>query len=101
MDNGTQFTVLVERCVMQINPDPFFSNCTLTKAHKLFRYVFQEPQRNTETIASLGRYLPARVAEAKTELDADPANKHNKRKYDRYNKILAAFETYKTKYTDI
>lgn len=64
MDN-TQLTVLVERCVMQINPDPFFDNSTLANIRKLFRYVFQEPDRNTETIAALGRYLPAKVAETK------------------------------------
>lgn len=64
MDN-TQLTVLVERCVMQINPDPFFDNSTLVNIRKLFRYVFQEPDRNTETIAALGGYLPAKVAETK------------------------------------
>lgn len=96
MDN-TQLTVFVERCVMQINPDPFFDNSTLANIRKLFRYVFQEPDRNTETIAALGGYLPAKVAEAKTALDADPANKHIKRKYERYSKILAIFEAVKTK----
>lgn len=64
MDN-TQLTVLVERCVMQINTDPFFDNSTLANIRKLFRYVFQEPDRNTETIAALGGYLPAKVAETK------------------------------------
>ena len=64
MDN-TQLTVLVERCVIQINPDPFFDNSTLANIRKLFRYVFQEPDRNTETIAALGGYLPAKVAETK------------------------------------
>lgn len=64
MDN-TQLTVLVERCVMQINPDPFFDNSTLANIRKLFRYVFQEPDRNTKTIAALGGYLPAKVAETK------------------------------------
>lgn len=64
MDN-TQITVLVEHCVMQITPDPFFDNSTLANIRKLFRYVFQEPDRNTEAIAALGRYLPAKVAETK------------------------------------
>lgn len=50
---------------MQINPDPFFDNSTLANIRKLFRYVFQEPDRNTETIAALGGYLPAKVAETK------------------------------------
>lgn len=58
-------TVLVDRCTMQINLDPFFDNSTLANIRKLFRYVFQEPDRNTETIAALGRYLPAKVAETK------------------------------------
>lgn len=64
MDN-TQLTVLVEHCVMQITPDPFFDNSTLANIRKLFRYVFQEPDRNTEAIAALSRYLPAKVAETK------------------------------------
>lgn len=64
MDN-TQITVLVEHCVIQITPDPFFDNSTLANIRKLFRYVFQEPDRNTEAIAALGRYLPAKVAETK------------------------------------
>lgn len=96
MDN-THLTVLVERGVMQINPDPFFDNSTLINSRKLLRYVFQEPDRNTETIASLGGYLPAKVAEAKTALDADPANRRFKANYDRYSKILACFEGLKTK----
>lgn len=58
-------TVLVDRCIMQINLDPFFDNSTLANIRKLFRYVFQEPDRNTETIAALGGYLPAKVAETK------------------------------------
>ena len=62
---GNSLTVLVERCVMQINPDPFFDKSTLVNIRKLFRYVFQEPWRNTETIAALGEYLPAKVAETK------------------------------------
>lgn len=64
MDN-TQLTVLVDCCVIQIKPDHFFDNSTLTKIRKLFRCAFQEPDRNTETIAVLGGYLPAEVAETK------------------------------------
>lgn len=94
---NNQITVLVERCTMQISLDPFFDSSTLANIRKLFRYVFQEPDRNTETITALGRYLPAKVAEAKTALDADPANKHIKRKYERYSKILAVFEALTTK----
>lgn len=89
-------TVLVERCVMQINLDPFFDKSSLANIRKLFRYVFQEPNRNMETIAALSGYLPAKVVETKTALDAD-ANKRLKTKYDRYSKILAYFEGLKTK----
>lgn len=96
MDN-TQLIVLVERCVMQINPDLFFDSSPLTKIRKLFRYVFQESDRNTETVAALGRYLSAKVVEAKTVLDTDPFNKHIKRRYERYSKILTIFEAVKTK----
>lgn len=64
MDN-TQITVLVERCVMWINPDPFFDNSTLTNIRKLFRYVFHEPWRNDETIRTLDAYLPQKHAQAK------------------------------------
>ena len=56
-------TVLVDRCTMQINCEPFFDKSTLANIRKLFRYIFQEPDRNTETIAALGRYLPTKVAE--------------------------------------
>lgn len=63
--DNTQLTVLVEHCAMQITPDPFFDNSTLANIRKLFRYLFQEPDRNTETIAALGGYLPAKIAETK------------------------------------
>lgn len=58
-------TVLVERCVMQINLDPFFSSCTIAKAKKLFGYVFQEPWRNEDTITALADYLPQKADNAK------------------------------------
>lgn len=92
MDN-TQLTVLVEHCVIQITPDPFFDNSTLTNIRKLFRYVFQEPDRNTEAIAALGEYLTAKVAETK----ALAAVKHAKVKHEKYQKILTAFEAVKNK----
>lgn len=59
------FTVLVNRCVMRINPDAFFDKSTLVDIRKLFRYIFQEPERNTETIAALSEYLHAKVDESK------------------------------------
>lgn len=61
-----QITVLVERCTMQINLDPFFNRTTpLAKQKKLLGYVFREPWRNEETISTLDTYLPQKQAEAK------------------------------------
>lgn len=58
------FIVLVENSRFEIHPC-FFDNRRLTDCKKLFKYLFQEPWRNTETIAALGGYLPAKVAESK------------------------------------
>jgi hypothetical protein len=62
---NNQITVLVERCTMQINLDPFFTQATLAKQKKLLGYVFQEPWRNEETIRILDAYLPQKQAQAK------------------------------------
>ena len=62
---NNQITVLVERCTMQINRDPFFTQATLAKQKKLLGYVFQEPWRNEETIRTLDAYLPQKQAQAK------------------------------------
>lgn len=62
---NNQITVLVERCTMQINIDPFFTQATLAKQKKLLGYVFQEPWRNEETIRTLDAYLPQKQAQAK------------------------------------
>ncbi|MDY4255113.1 MAG: hypothetical protein SOX69_05245, partial [Oscillospiraceae bacterium] len=63
---NNQITVLVERCTMQINLDPFFNRTTpLAKQKKLLGYVFQEPWRNEETIRILDAYLPQKQAQAK------------------------------------
>lgn len=62
---NNQITVLVERCTMQINIDPFFTQATLAKQKKLLGYVFQEPWRNEETIRILDAYLPQKQAQAK------------------------------------
>ena len=67
---NNQITVLVERCTMQINIDPFFTQATLAKQKKLLGYVFQEPWRNEETISTLGTYLPQKQAEAKEAWEA-------------------------------
>ena len=50
---NNQITVLVARCTMQINIDPFFTQATLAKQKKLLGYVFQAPWRNEETIGIL------------------------------------------------
>ena len=62
---NNQITVLVERCTMQINLDPFFTQATLAKQKKLLGCVFQEPQRNEKTIRTLDAYLPQKQAQAK------------------------------------
>ena len=103
-------TVLVGRCTMQINCEPFFDNSTLANIRKLFRYIFQEPDRNTETIAALGRYLPTKVAETKAAWDDASIARTNgwglkchekraKAKHEKYQKILTAFEAVKNKNT--
>ena len=127
---NNQITVLVERCTMQINIDPFFTQATLAKQKKLFGYVFQEPWRNEETIRTLDAYLPQKQAQAKDawenaskryqkeytgtqfryDLTAnqkrtiEAANrkmlnevKRCKAKYERWGKIIAYYETLKTK----
>ena len=77
---NNQITVLVERCTMQINLDPFFNRTTpLAKQKKLLGYVFQEPWRNEETISILGTYLPQKQAEAKEAWEA--ASKRYQDKY--------------------
>lgn len=63
---NNQITVLVERCVMQITLDAFFTQDALAKQKKLLRYVFQEPWRNEEAICALGTYLSQKKAETKT-----------------------------------
>ena len=127
---NSQITVLVERCTMQINIDPFFTQATLAKQKKLLGYVFQEPWRNEETIRTLDAYLPQKQAQAKDawenaskryqneytgtqfryDLTAnqkrtiEAANrkmlnevKRCKAKYERWGKIIAYYETLKTK----
>ena len=127
---NNQITVLVERCTLQINIDPFFTQATLAKQKKLLGYVFQEPWRNEETIRILDAYLPQKQAQAKDawenaskryqneytgtqfryDLTAnqkrtiEAANrkmlnevKRCKAKYERWGKIIAYYETLKTK----
>ena len=127
---NNQITVLVERCTMQINIDPFFTQATLAKQKKLLGYVFQEPWRNEETIRTLDAYLPQKQAQAKDAWEnaskryqneytgtqfrydlaanqkrtIEAANrkmlnevKRCKAKYERWGKIIAYYETLKTK----
>lgn len=87
---NNQITVLVERCTMQINLDPFFNRTTpLAKQKKLLGYVFQEPWRNEKTISTLGTYLPQKQAEAKEAWEAA-----SKRYQDEY--ISTQFRYYLT-----
>lgn len=90
------FVILVDRCRMELNPC-FFEGATLANIRNVLKYLFQQPRRNEETIAALGGYLLGKVAETKIALDADPSNKHIKHTYDRYSKIIAHYETLKTK----
>ena len=120
-------TVLVERCTMQIHLDAFFTQMPLVKIKKLLGYVFQEPWRDEETIRILGTYLPQKQAEAKeawhkASLEYQdgyrlPQNylgehlvfiernnkklltavKQSKTKYERWGKIIAHFEMFKSK----
>ena len=62
---GDQITVLVGRCTIRINLDPFFNRTTpLTRQKKVLNFVFQEPQRNEGAISILDVYLPQKRAEA-------------------------------------
>lgn len=118
---------MVERCTMQIHLDAFFTQMPLVKIKKLLGYVFQEPWRNEKTIRILGTYLPQKQAEAKEAWHKAsieyqdgyrlPQNypvqsptfiernnkklltsvKQSKSKYERWGKIIAHFETLKTK----
>ncbi len=110
-------TVLVEQCTMQIHLDTFFKQMSLIKIKKLLGYVFYEPWRNEDTISTLNTYLPEKQAEAKEawhkasvayqngyRLDNERNNKkllsavkQTKTKYERWGKIIAHFETIKTK----
>jgi predicted transcriptional regulator len=107
-------TVLVDRCTMQIILEPFFANCTLAKAKKLFGYIFQEPWRNEETINTLLEFLPEKENEANRrwgQASADYQNGYKetkfiygltpeeKRKIERQNKLLLnAVKTCKAEY---
>jgi len=59
------FVILVERCVMQLTP-AFFDQASIAKTSKIFKYLFQEPWRNEETITDLTLYYAKRVEDAKS-----------------------------------
>ena len=67
MAKKKEITVLVDNCVMQLNLDVLLQVCGITGVRKIIASVFQEPQRNTETIATMDKYIPLKVAEAKEE----------------------------------
>ncbi|MCI8388994.1 MAG: hypothetical protein HFE63_11105 [Clostridiales bacterium] len=122
-----QLTVLVERCVIEINANAFFNTEKLKNIYKFFGYTFQESYRNIEAIEYLGTYLPSLAHEAKEHWheasmafrdgyvdiqygycrDKKTAERNNKKlreevkrakiAYDRKTKILAHFENIKSK----
>lgn len=100
---GEAITVLVERCTMQIHLDAFFTQMPLVKIKKLLGYVLQEPWRNEETIRILGTYLPQNyLGEHLVFIERNnkkllTAVKQSKSKHERWGKIIAHFETLKTK----
>ena len=63
--NSPQITVYVDRCVMQILVEGFFSENSLTNIRKLFRLISKEPGNNLKAITTLDGYIPVRIAEAK------------------------------------
>lgn len=62
-----QVTVLIQRCTMKINLDPFFTQNAINKQKKLIGYAFEDPWRNEEAIRVLGAYLHQKRAEAVDE----------------------------------
>lgn len=62
-----QVTVLIQRCTMKINLDPFFTQNAINKQKKLIGYVFEEPWRNEEAIRVLGAYLHQKRTETMYE----------------------------------
>lgn len=107
-------TVLVDRCTMQINLEPFFGSAPMPNIRKLFKYLFQEPWRNEETIKVLADYFPERTAKAKDawgQASVEYTNGYvdttlrwgipprEKRAIERQNKnLLAKVKTAKRKY---
>lgn len=67
MAKKKEIIVLVDNCVMRLNLDALLCDCKITGIRKIIASVFQEPQRNTETIATMDKYIPLKVAEAKEE----------------------------------
>jgi len=50
---------------MQLTP-AFFDQASIAKTSKIFKYLFQEPWRNEETITDLTLYYAKRVEDAKS-----------------------------------
>ncbi len=64
MDESS-LTVLVESGAIEIYTDIFFCKATLRSIRKFFGYMFQEPDRNTETISAVREYLTSKLAQKK------------------------------------
>ena len=69
-----------------------FDSCSVLRARKAYKYLFQEPHRNGETIAKLANYLTVKTAEAKETW---------KHAYERYTKKQTYFEALKAKYENL
>lgn len=104
------FVILVENARFDLHPF-FFDNGSIAECKKAFRYLFQEPWRNKNTIARLGEYLQQKAEEAKEAHaqaalkiarcvrvcpEIERAERNAKIIYERYTKKLVTFEYLKS-----
>lgn len=92
-------SVLVDCCTIQINLDPFFGTAPLPNIYKLFKYLFQQPWRNEDTIFFLINYIDRKIAETKTAAEKPGADKKAQRLAERWVKIADAFDKKAMKYS--
>lgn len=106
--NEGGFVILVERCTMTLSPAWFDQN-SVTNVRKAFKYLFQEPWRNEDTIAALSVFLVKRIEDAKAlwskksiEFQNEyrlPGNdtcikRQNDRRFNEVKRAKAAYERY-------
>ena len=93
------FVILVERCTLTLSPAWFDQN-SVANVRKVFKYLFQEPWRNEDTIAALSIFLAKRVDDAKALWSKKSVNvsegKRAKATYERYVKKQEIFEKLKS-----